>query len=93
MKPMSTCTQQGKFQLPAYSGLASNLSRKGLWSERHVYTRPGGIFGVKLTHWTRSNSLAILLNLPLRYMAPYSCSQKVNLDFRVLMYNSLLLGA
>lgn len=46
-----------------------------------------------LTDGTRSNSLAILLNLPVRYMAPYGCSQKVNLDFKVLMYNSLLLGA
>lgn len=90
---MSTCTQQGKLQLPTHSGLASNLSRKGLWAESHVYTRPGGIFGVKLTDGTRSNSLAILLNLPVRYMAPYGCSQKVNLDFKVLMYNSLLLGA
>lgn len=36
MRPMLTCTQQGKLQLPTYSGLASNLSRKGLWSEGNV---------------------------------------------------------
>lgn len=52
-----------------------------------------GCFWVKLTDGTRSNSLAILMNLLVRYTAPCGCSQKVNLDFKVFMYNSLLLGA